>query len=391
MNALLTRILGRMPIGWLQLAHNKGRFAAALAGVAFANILVFVQLGMLGAITATTVQPYSLLKADIMISSVDSNTLEDGGNVARQYMLRALSVPGITAAAPVYIGKLNWQVDERRSSTLMAMALPVDAGNFITSKLQSQFLRLALPDTAIIDRGTRGGSPEIFDEITLNHPVVYELNNRQIQFVDTMLVGAGFTSDGNVLMADQSFLHLFANRSSSAPSHLLLQVEEGTSVARSIDLLQQVLPTDVLRIRSLADAQADDSSYQTTERPIGIIFGLGTLVGILVGLVIVYQVLSTDVADHLKEYATFKAMGYGQPFFLGVVFEEAFILAIMGFIPGILASMGLYQILEAKAGVPVDMTAARAIVVLLGTLAACSLSGAIATRRLARADPADLF
>ncbi|PCI85858.1 MAG: ABC transporter permease [Hyphomicrobiales bacterium] len=391
MSALLTRILGRMPIGWLQLVHNKGRLAAALAGVAFANILVFVQLGMLGAITATTVQPYSLLKADIMISSADSNTLEDGGNVARQYMLRALSVPGITAAAPIYIGKLSWQVDERRSSTLMAMALPVDAGDFISSKLRAQFLHLALPDTAIIDRGTRGGSPEIFDKITLDHPVVYELNNRQIQFVDTMLVGAGFTSDGNILMADQSFLHLFANRSSSAPSHLLLQVEEGASVARSIELLQQILPTDILRIRSLADAQADDSSYQTTERPIGIIFGLGTLVGILVGLVIVYQVLSTDVADHLKEYATFKAMGYGQPFFLGVVFEEALILAIMGFIPGILASLGLYQILEAKAGVPVDMTAARAIVVLLGTLAACTLSGAIATRRLARADPADLF
>ena len=129
----------------------------------------------------------------------------------------------------------------------------------------------------------------------------------------------------------------------------------------------------------------------STERPTGIIFGFGVFMGILVGLVIVYQVLSTDVADHLREYATFKAMGYGQPFFLGIVFEEAIILAVFGFIPGFIVSMGLYAGLVSVTGLPVAMDAGRAILVFLGTLAACSLSGAIATRRLANADPADLF
>ena len=113
--------------------------------------------------------------------------------------------------------------------------------------------------------------------------------------------------------------------------------------------------------------------------------------GILVGLVIVYQVLSTDVADHLREYATFKAMGYGQPFFLGIIFEEAIVLAVFGFIPGLIASMGLYAGLVAVTGLPVTMDASRAILVFLGTLTACTISGAIATRRLANADPADLF
>ncbi len=391
MSALLARLLGRMPIGWYQLAHNKGRLAAALAGVAFANVLVFVQLGMLGALTTTTVQPYSMLQADIMISSADSNTLTDGGNVARQYMLRALSVPGVTGAAPVFVGKVDWQVDERRSTNLAAMALPPDAGQFIAAHLRPQFLRLALPDTALIDRGTRGGTPALFDAITPDRPAVFELNNRRVSFIGTMKIGAGFTADGNMLMSDQSFLHLFGNRSSTAPDHLLLHVAEGISIARTVDLLKQVLPADILHIRSMTAAMADDTRYQTTERPVGVIFGLGTFVGVLVGLVIVYQVLSTDVADHLKEYATFKAMGYGQPFFLGVIFEEALILAILGFIPGAIVSVGIYAVLAGKSGLPVEMTAARATVVFLGTLAACSISGAIATRRLARADPADLF
>jgi putative ABC transport system permease protein len=66
-----------------------------------------------------------------------------------------------------------------------------------------------------------------------------------------------------------------------------------------------------------------------------VIFGFGVLIGVLVGLVIVYQVLSADVADHMREYATFKAMGYGPRFFLGIVLEEALVLGVLGFLPGL--------------------------------------------------------
>ena len=109
--------------------------------------------------------------------------------------------------------------------------------------------------------------------------------------------------------------------------------------------------------------------------PLAFIFGFGVFMGILVGLVIVYQVLSTDVADHLREYATFKAMGYDHPFFLGVVFEEALVLAFFGFIPGFIASLGLYSALVTVTGLPVIMEPSTAILVFFGTLAACSISG----------------
>jgi putative ABC transport system permease protein len=134
-----------------------------------------------------------------------------------------------------------------------------------------------------------------------------------------------------------------------------------------------------------------DLAFMSSERPTGIIFGFGVFMGILVGLVIVYQVLSTDVADHLREYATFKAMGYGQPFFLGIIFEEAIVLAIFGFIPGFVVSLGLYAGLVAVTGLPITMDPTRAVLVFAGTLIACTISGAIATRRLTNADPADLF
>jgi putative ABC transport system permease protein len=139
------------------------------------------------------------------------------------------------------------------------------------------------------------------------------------------------------------------------------------------------------------EAFAKDRTFQTTQRPVGLVFGFGVVIGILVGIIIVYQVLSTDVAEHLKEYATFKAIGYSQRFFLGIVFEEALILAVLGFIPGFLVSLGLYTMVAGVTGLPLAMTGPRVVFVLAGTLVMCTLSGAIATRKLASANPADLF
>ncbi|MGB3280879.1 MAG: ABC transporter permease, partial [Pseudorhodobacter sp.] len=102
MNMLLTWLFGRLPIGWLQLSHSRTRLLAAVAGVAFANLLVFMQLGIMGALNNSTVAPYSLLNADIILSSQEGNTLTDSGNIARVHMFQALAVPGVAAATPLY-------------------------------------------------------------------------------------------------------------------------------------------------------------------------------------------------------------------------------------------------------------------------------------------------
>ncbi|GFE64388.1 ABC transporter permease DevC [Litoreibacter roseus] len=390
MTRLLTRLFGRMPIGWLQLSHSRARLFAALAGVAFANILVFVQLGILGALNSSTVAPYALFDADIMISSVDANTLTDGSNVARQRMFQALGIAGVASATPLMIGALDWE-DDKSSSSLQTFGVDPNAQRFVAPTLRSELSILQLADTGLIDRLTRGVPPEVFEGITRDTPLSIEANGRTVNVTGTLAVGAGFSEDGTLFVSDQTFLRLFGARSLGAPNHILVKVEDGVSPDVVVDRLRAVFPNDVVKVNTFEDAASADRRYQTTERPTGIIFGFGVLIGVLVGVVIVYQVLATDVADHLKEYATFKAMGYDQPFFLGIVFEEAIVLAVFGFIPGLLCSIAIYLGLSAATGLPVEMSVAQAISVFFGTLAACSLSGAIATRRLAGADPADLF
>ncbi|MEM7644384.1 MAG: ABC transporter permease DevC [Pseudomonadota bacterium] len=391
MTAILAWLMGRLPIGWLQLAHSRARLGAAVAGVAFANILVFVQLGILGALNQSTVAPYELFGGDIMISSVDANTLTDGSNVARVRMFQALAVSGVVGAAPLYIGNLDWQRPDGRSSTLQSIGLDPGQLDFVPPALHGTMPHLLLADTVLLDASTRGLPSGALDGVTPDRPYRFELSDRALNAVGTVDVGGGFAADGTLYASDQTFLRLFGNRSSAAPNHVLVNVGDGLAPQVVVERLRAVLPSDVVKVATKADAAAADLAYQTTERPTGIIFGFGVVIGIIVGLVIVYQVLSTDVADHLREYATFKAMGYGHPFFLGIVLEEAVILALFGFIPGVAIATGIYVAMSAATGLPLTMSPDLAAMVLIGTVLACVISGALATRRLAAADPADLF
>ena len=391
MSRLLTLLFGRLPIGWLQLTHSRGRFFAAIAGVAFANLLVFMQLGIMGALNSSTVAPYAMLNADIILSSEDGNTLTDGGHIPRARLFQALGVAGVTDATPLFIGNLPFTLEDGSSVSLLSFGLDVAKPNYAAPAIADTLQRLSLENTVMLDEGTRGMPASVIDELINGGQFAFETGGNTLTAIGAMDVGGGFLADGMMIMSDQTFLRVFPNRTSGAPNHILIRTDDSVSTEAVIARLKSILPSGNLRIQSMDGSAANDLAFMSTERPTGIIFGFGVFMGILVGLVIVYQVLSTDVADHLREYATFKAMGYGQPFFLGIVFEEAIILAVFGFIPGFFVSMGLYSGLVSVTGLPVEMDASRAILVFFGTLSACSLSGAIATRRLANADPADLF
>lgn len=390
MTRLLQRLFGRLPIGWLQLTHKRGRFAAALAGVAFANVLVFVQLGLMNSMGAATLKPYQFFQADIMISAGDANALTEGGNVARQWMLQALADPDVAAGMGLFVGTVQW---DRGDNSIAFTTFGIDPTEteFIAPGVTDSLDLLQVQGAVIIDRLARGLPPDEASAIRPQTPLRFEAQGRTLTALATFAGGGGFGGDGFMLASDQTFLSLSPARSSTAPDHILLRLRPGADVAAVVTRLQGLISDQSLRVRSFADAGQEDLRYQQTQRPTGVIFGFGVLIGVLVGLVIVYQVLSADVADHLREYATFKAMGYGPGFFLGIVLEEALVLGLFGFVPGVVIGTGILTLMGAVTTLPLTMTPGMAVTVFLGTVGFSALSGAIATRRLAAADPADLF
>ena len=390
MMRLLQRLFGRLPIGWLQLTHNRMRFAAALTGVAFANVLVFVQLGIMNSMATATLRPYEFFRADIMISADDANALNEGENVARQWLLQAMADPEVTDGIGLFVTNVPWNRGEQDIS-LTTFGVDPASPRFLNPEIAAQAGLLEVQDSALMDRLARGISREEAASIRPQTPLGFETKGRTLTLYGTFAGGGGFGGDGYMIMSDQTFLALFPDRRSTAPDHILLALRPGADVQAAVTRLRRLISDPSLRIRSYADAAQEELSYQQTKRPTGVIFGFGVLIGVLVGLVIVYQVLSTDVADHLREYATFKAMGYGPRFFMGIVLEEAMILGVLGFIPGVIVGSTILKVMATVTTLPLQVTASMAVVVFLGTVVFSTLSGMIATRRLAAADPADLF
>ena len=202
--------------------------------------------------------------------------------------------------------------------------------------------------------------------------------------------GASFAADGNVIASDSTFLHLFPNRSPGQIEVGLITLAPGADLAQVRAEIAAALPEDVL-VGTPEDFAQIEREYWASGTGIGFIFGLGVGVGFIVGIVIVYQILYSDVSEHLPEYATLKAMGYTDNYLLGVLVQESLLLAVLGYLPSIALAFGLYSLAAAATMLPITMTARRAITVLVLTVIMCSVSGAIALRKLRTADPADIF
>jgi len=134
-----------------------------------------------------------------------------------------------------------------------------------------------------------------------------------------------------------------------------------------------------------------ERNYWANNTAIGFIFSLGTAMGFIVGTVIVYQILYSEVTDNLSEYATLKAIGYSQNYLLTVILQEAFMLAVLGYIPGFTCSVIMYNVARDATLLPIIMSFSKAFTVIMLTLLMCSISGMIAIRKLDSADPADIF
>ncbi len=389
---LLSWILGRLPIGWMQLMHNKTRLLAAVGGVTFANVLIFMQLGFLNALFETSVFSHRSFEADIVLVSSDFRSLREANPMPRARMYQALSVPGVRDATPVYLGTKMW-TDRLTGDTTNFRVIGIDPGKtvFADKTLKAQSAILIEPDSALVDRRTRQFSKEIETTIESGERFEIEMTGRKISLAGLYSQGASFDVDGSLIVSEQTFFRLFPNRSAGTPTVVLITLDDPDAVKRIVDQINMRFPEHDAKALTKDGFIEAEQNYQATQTPIGFVFGFGVAIGLVVGLVIVYQVLATDVQDHMAEYATFKAIGYPPKFFLGVIFEEAISLAALGFLPGLCICLVLYRLAAAKTGLPITMPISRPILVFVATTVMCTLSGAIATRRLNAADPAELF
>lgn len=388
---LLKRLRDRTPLGWIQLRHDKTRLMVSIGGIAFADLLIFMQLGILNGLYDSNTMLHRNLNADIVLVSAQARQFTNLLTFPRRRLFQAEDVPGVASADALYTNFVDWKHPQTRQKTsMLVVGVSPETPAFDFPEVNQQLDEIKLPDTVLFDRATRGNYQEVIEQVEQGEPVTTEIERRTITISGLFEAGASFSTDGVLMTSDQNFLRLFPRRDASQVSLGLIYVQPDHDPEAVVEWLNAYLPQDVHAMTQQGFVEFE-LAYINQAQPLGFVFGLATALGAIVGVVIVYQILSTDVNDHMAEYATFKAMGYRDAYLLGIVFEEAVILAAIGFIPGVVVSLGLYAALRQIAALPIYMPLLRLTGVFMLTLGMCCLSGGIATRKLRSADPADIF
>jgi putative ABC transport system permease protein len=386
-------IFNKIPLAWLQLSHEKVRLLVAIAGISFADILMFMQLGFRDALFDSAVTFHTNVNGDVFLVSPQSTALIAMKSFPRRRLYQSLAFKDVESVTPIYLGFGIWKNPQEKTNTRQIMVIgfnPADQKLFELPGVAENIDKLQLPDTYLFDEQSKSDYGDISKLFQSGQPVQTEVDGRRINVGGLFTLGASFGADGNILTSDTNFTRLFKQRQQGLIDVGVIKLKPGADVQAAVAAIDAYLPIDV-KVMSKQQFIDFEKNYWQNTTSIGFIFTLGTVMGFIVGIVIVYQILYTDVADHLSEYATLKAMGYTDFYLLTVVFQEALILSIVGFFPGMLAAVGLYTMTRNATSLPLLMTVARAVTVLILTMIMCTISGAIAVRKLRAADPADMF
>ena len=381
----------RIPLSWMLLTRQPVRLFVALAGISFAGILMFMQLGFRDGLFDASVTVHRLFDADLVLISPRSASSVRMAGFPRRRLIQTLADPSVEGVTPVHWGLMLWRNPEtRRNRAILALGFNPDDPFFLDPELAEQTGVLKQKGRILFDRLSRPEFGPIADWYNDGKVVETEIAGNRVRVEGLVSLGTSFGADGNLLTSTETFLDLMPQKSPGGIEVGLIRLQPGTDPDLAVERLQQRLPDDVTVLTKQGFIDFEQN-YWKSSTSIGFIFTLGAAMGFVVGCVIVYQVLYTDVSDHLPEYATLMAMGYRISHLLGVVMREGFYLAALGYVPAYLAGQGLYWFVRDATKLPVGMDPARAITVLVMILVMCMLSSLLAMRRLIDADPAEIF
>ncbi|MEH2063394.1 MAG: ABC transporter permease DevC [Nostoc sp.] len=389
----------KIPLAWLQLAQQKVRLLVAVAGIGFIVLLMFVQLGFQDALYSSATALHQNLKGDLFLVSSQYKSLTSNQSFSRTRLYQSMGFDGIESVSPMYLqfAKLkNPATGEKYSIYVIGF----DPGRPVINipEVEKNLDKLKIPDVVLFDQSSRpefGPIAEKFNAGNIGQTIeIFPFNSLigyRVRIGGLFSLGPSFGVDGNLLVSDSTFLRINPN---SRPADMidigLISLKPGTNAETVLKNLQASLPKDV-QVFTHQGFIDFEKKYWAVRTPIGFILNLMLTMAAVVGVVIVYQILYSNIATQFVAYATLKAIGYANRYLLNVVFQQALILAILGYIPGFMTSVLLYAFAEDATKLPIVMTTNNALIVLISTVLMCITSGALAINKLRSADPGDIF
>ena len=381
----------RIPLAWLLLTRQPVRLAVALAGIAFAGILMFMQLGFRDGLFDASVTIHRLFDTDLVLISPRSSSSVSMAGFPRRRLVQAMADPDVEGITPVHWNLLLWRnPDTKATRSILTLGFEPADPLFTDPSLAPKAKLLQDRGRVLFDELSRPEFGPVAEWFRGGRTVESEINGKKVRVAGLVGLGTSFGADGNLLTSQETYLQLLPNTPPGSIEVGLIRLRAGANADAVVERLMRDLPDDV-SVLTKKGFIAFEQNYWKSSTSIGFIFTLGAAMGFVVGCVIVYQILYSDVSDHLPEYATLMAMGYRLPTLLGVVAREGMLLAVFGYLPAYAAGQGLYLLVRNATQLPVSMNLTRALTVFIMILVMCMGSATLAMRRLGDADPAEIF
>jgi putative ABC transport system permease protein len=372
-------------VAWRILTHEKGRTALATVGIFIAILLVFIELGFFVAVPQGGMLVYSKMRFDLLLCSGGYVYQAQSGDFPRIRLYQALAMPAVASAAPIYFGAARWlNTAGGQRSDIFVIGLRTGDRVFAVPDIERQLDVLDRPDTVLVDSATRAS----FGPLTSGQLV--EIGGHTETIGGRYDLGTGFLGLGVALVSEANFFRLFPTRPTSSVNLGLVELKPRVDPDRAAAQLRAILPDDtiVFTRNALEDREV---AYWTTRTSTGLIFGSGLLVAFIVGIMVLYQTLSTQISRQLPEFATLKAIGYTDSALAGIVIALSLLIVVVAFVPALSAALALYSVIRSETLLPVALSAGRLSAVFAITLLMATMSAFLSLGALRRADPADVF
>jgi putative ABC transport system permease protein len=364
------------------LLYDRLRFVATVVGIVFSIVLVTVQLGLylgFGRMVTTMIDHAS---ADLWIMPAGTKCFEDPSLLDERKRFQALSINGVAQAIPVVIGFADWKIPAGGTTPVFVVGSDLRAGGLLPwNVIEGSIEALSIPGAIAVDQS-------YFERLGINGiGASAEIREHKVEVRAVTKGIRSFTTTPYVFTAlDRA--RAYTGVSPSKATYFLVRLAPGADR----ESVRQRLKANLIDVDVVTSAEFRDRSrsFWLFGTGAGAALFAGALLGIIVGTVIVAQTLYSSTKDHLNEFATLRAMGSSSVYIHKVIICQALINAIIGF--ALAAGIGVIVVAAtADSALPIVMTPALTLVLLVLTVAMCVLSAIAAIVQVTRIDPAMVF
>lgn len=384
-------LLAQVSLAWRQLISEKKRLATALAGVTFGVLLMMFQLGLYWAILDMVARPLETLNGDLVIVSSNYEYFGSNQEFSRRRLVQAKAHPDVVNVTPVYAGFMRWRnPHDGQYKQMFCMGIDRNDNPYTFPGVVNNLSVLSNPENILFDAkssGEFGVNEDVFNE---RGEVYSEIADARVRVKGLFRMGQTLASNGHAIMSVDAYMRLAPHKSHALINVGIARLRPGSDPEEVRNRLAGILSSDV-QIMTMDEFIKSEQVYWRDRTPVGFVTLAGLIVGMMVGGVVIYQILYTDINDHLHEYATLKAIGWQESYFFVVIMVQAVILLLISFVPGSFITFFINYLARTTAGIPAYLTPYGLGVVFFLSIFMCFVAAKFAIQRLQNANPADLF